>query len=89
MDDKQVGWCHVQRLNIAVYTKWIHKSLYILSRHVDFIPHEGSIFGANPNQTAIWLAQTLARVAIVQQIEAMGNANTNPTLTNSHSPNEC
>ena len=28
--DKQSGWCHIQYLNTAVYTEWLHKSAYIL-----------------------------------------------------------
>ena len=35
-DDRQAGWCHIQCLNTAVYTEWLHKSTYILGRRVDF-----------------------------------------------------
>ena len=52
---KQAGWCHLQCLNTAVYTEWIHKSAYILGRRIDFIPHRGSIDGSDPNKTAIRL----------------------------------
>lgn len=83
-EDKQAGWCHIQCLNAAVYTEWIHKSIYIFGRRVDFIPHKGSIDGTDPNKTAIRLAQAPAREAIVQQLEAMSNANTNPALTEQH-----
>ena len=48
-DDRQAGWCHIQCLNAAVYTEWLRKSTYILGRRVDFIPHKGSIDGAEPN----------------------------------------
>ena len=80
--DKQAGWCHIQCLNAAVYTEWLHRSTFILGRRIDFIPHHGSIDGTDPNNTAIRLAQAPAREAIAEKIQAMGNAtNTNPTLT--------
>ena len=80
--NKQAGWCHIQCLNTAVYTEWIHKSTFILGRRVDFIPHRGSIDGTDPNQTAIRLAQAPAREAIADKIQAMGNANNpNPLIT--------
>lgn len=50
---KQVGWCHIQCLNTAVYTKWPHKLTYMIGHHVDFIPHQGNIKGTYPNKTAI------------------------------------
>ena len=52
-DDCQAGWCHIQCLNVAVYTEWLRKSTYILGRRVDFIPHKGSIDGTKHNPTAI------------------------------------
>ena len=80
--NKQAGWCHIQCLNTAVYTEWIHKSTFILGRRIDFIPHRGSIDGSDPNKTAIHLAQVPAREAIADKIQAMGNAtNPNPLLT--------
>ena len=79
---KQAGWCHLQCLNTAVYTEWIHKSTYILGRRIDFIPHRGSIDGSDPNKTAIRLAQAPVREIIADKIQAMGNAtNTNPLIT--------
>ena len=72
-DDRQAGWCHVQCLNAAVYTEWLHKSTYILGRRVDFIPHKGSIDGTEPNQTAIRLAQAPVREVIAQKAQAMNN----------------
>ena len=47
-DDRQSGWCHIQCLNAAVYTDWLHKSTYILGRRVDFVPHKGSMDGTTP-----------------------------------------
>ena len=83
--DKQSGWCHVQCLNAAVYTEWLHRSTFILGRRIDFIPHHGSIDGADPNNTAIRLAQAPAREAIAEKIQAMSNAaHSNPTLTEKH-----
>ena len=80
--DKQSGWCHIQCLNTAVYTEWLHKSTFILGRRIDFIPHRGSIDGTEPNKTAIHLAQAPAREAIAEKIQAMGNStNANPLLT--------
>ena len=80
--DKQAGWCHLQCLNTAVYTDWIHKSAYVLGRRIDFIPHRGSIDGSDPNKTAIRLAQAPVREVIADKIQVMGNAtNTNPLIT--------
>jgi hypothetical protein len=80
--DKQSGWCHIQCLNAAVYTEWLHRSTFILGRRIDFIPHHGSIDGVDPNNTAIRLAQASAREAIAEKIQAMSNVtNSNPTLT--------
>jgi len=79
---KQAGWCHLQCLNPAVYTEWIHKFTYVLGRRIDFIPHRGSIDGSDPNKTAIRLAQAPVREVIADKIQAMGNAtNSNPLLT--------
>jgi hypothetical protein len=79
---RQAGWCHLQCLNTAVYTEWIHKSAYILGRRIDFIPHRGSIDGSDPNKTAIRLAQAPVREVIADKVQAMGNAtNTNPLIT--------
>ena len=72
-DDRQAGWCHVQCLNAAVYTEWLHKSTYILGKRVDFMPHKGSIDGTEPNQTAIRLAQAPVREVIAQKAQAMHN----------------
>ena len=83
--DKQAGWCHIHCLNAAVYTKWLHKSTTIIERHVDFIPHRGSIDGAVPNDTAIRLAHAPAREAIADKIQAMSNvAHSNPLVTEKH-----
>ena len=83
--DKQAGWCHVQCLNAAVYTEWLHKSTFILGRQIDFIPHRGSIDGTDPNKTAIRIAQAPVREAIAEKIQAMGNAtNANPLVTEHH-----
>ena len=80
--DRQSGWCHIQCLNAAVYTEWIHKSTFILGRRIDFIPHRGSIDGTDPNKTAIRIAQAPVREVIAEKIQAMGNAtNANPLLT--------
>ena len=79
-DDRQAGWCHIQCLNAAVYTEWLHKSTYILGRRVDFVPHKGSIDGSAPNQTAIRLAQAPAREAIAQKIQAMSNTTASAPL---------
>ena len=82
---KQAGWCHIQCLNTAVYTEWIHKSTFILGRRIDFIPHRGSIDGSDPNKTAIRLAQASAREAIAEKVQAMGNVNNlHPLLTEHH-----
>ena len=79
---KQAGWCHIQCLNAAVYTAWIHKSTLILGRRIDFITHRGSMDGAEPNKTAIRLAQAPIRDVIADKIQAMGNAaNPNPLIT--------
>ena len=79
---KQAGWCHIQCLNAAVYTAWIHKSTLILGRRIHFIPHRVSINGAEPNKTAIRLAQAPIREIIADKIQAMGNAaNPNPLIT--------
>ena len=72
-DDRQAGWCHVQCLNAAVYTEWLHKSVYMLGKRVDFVPHKGSIDGTSPNQTAIRLAQAPVREVIAQKAQAMHN----------------
>ena len=80
--DKQSGWCHIQCLNTAVYTEWIHKSVYILGRRIDFVPHRGNIDGTDPTKTAIRLAQAPAREAIAEKVQAMHNANNpNPLVT--------
>ena len=79
-DDRQAGWCHIQCLNAAVYTDWLHKSTYILGRRVDFIPHKGSIDGTAPNQPAIRLAQAPVREAIAQKVHAMSNTNASSPL---------
>ena len=80
--DKQAGWCHIQCLNAAVYTEWLHKSTYLFGRRIDFISHCGSIDGTAPNKTAIRIAQTPVREAIAEKIQAMGNAtNANPLIT--------
>ena len=82
---KQAGWCHIQCINTAVYTEWIHKSTFILGRRIDFIPHRGSIDGSDPNKTAIRLAQAPAREAIAEKVQAMGNVNNlHPLLTEHH-----
>ena len=79
---KQAGWCHIQCLNAAVYTAWIHKFTLILGRRIDFVPHRGSIDGSEPNKTAIRLAQAPVREVIADKIQAMGNAaNPNPLIT--------
>ena len=79
---KQAGWCHIQCLNTADYTEWIHKSTYVLGRRIDFIPHRGSIDGSDPNKTAIRLAQAPAREALADKVQAMGNVtNLNPLIT--------
>ena len=75
LNDKQSEWYHIQCLNTAVYTELIHKSVYILGRRIDFIPHRGSIDGTDPNNTAIRLAQAPAREAIAEKVQAMCNAN--------------
>ena len=72
-DDRQSGWCHIQCLNAAVYTDWLHKSVYMFGRRVDFVPHKGSIDGSAPNSTAIRLAQAPVREAIAQKALAMNN----------------
>jgi len=71
--DRQAGWCHIQCLNAAVYTDWLHKSVYIFDRRVGFVPHKGSIDGSAPNSTAIRLAHAPVREAIAQKAQAMSN----------------
>ena len=84
-DDRQAGWCHIQCLNVAVYTDWLHKSVYIFGRKVDFVPHRGSIDGLAPNSTAIRLAHAPVREAIAQKAQAMSNhAATSPLLSEKH-----
>ena len=63
-DDRQAGWCHTQCLNVAVYTEWLQKFMYILGKRVNFIPHKGSIDGTEPNPMAIQLAQAPTREVI-------------------------
>jgi hypothetical protein len=83
--DKHTGWCHIQCLNAAVYTEWLHKSAILLGRRIDFIPHRGSIDGSDPNNTAIRLAQAPIREVIADKIQAMSNAaNPNPLITEKH-----
>ena len=72
-DERRAGWCHIQCLNAAVYTEWIHKSVYIFGRRVDFVPHKGSIDGSAPNPTAIRLAHAPVREVIAQKAQAMTN----------------
>ena len=72
-DDRQAGWCHIQCLNAAVYTEWLHKSVYLFGRRVDFVPHKGSIDGSEPNPTAIRLAHAPVREVIAQKAQAMSN----------------
>ena len=80
--DRQAGWCHIQCLNAAVYTEWLHKSTIILGRRVDFIPHRGSIDETDPNNTAIRLAQVPVREAIADEVQAMNNVtDPNPLIT--------
>jgi hypothetical protein len=83
--DKHAGWCHIQCLNAAVYTEWLHKSAILLGRRIVFIPHRGSIDGSDPNNTAICLAQAPVREVIANKIQAMSNAaNPNPLITEKH-----
>ena len=56
-EDKQFGWCHIQFLNAAVYTEWIHKIIYMLERQINFIPYKGSIDCMDPNKTTLRLAK--------------------------------
>ena len=72
-DERQSGWCHIQCLNAAVYTEWLHKSVYMFGRRVDFVPHKGNIDGSAPNPTAIRLAHAPVREAIAQKAQAMSN----------------
>lgn len=80
MEERQAGWCHIQCLNAAVYTEWLHKSTYMLGRRVDFIPHKESMDGVEPNQTAIRLAQAPVREAIAQKVQAMNNVTASTPL---------
>ena len=83
--DKQAGWCHIQCLNAAVYTEWLHKSTIILGRRVDFVPHRGSIDGTDPKNTAIRLAHAPIREVIADKVQAMNNAaNPNLLVTEQH-----
>ena len=82
---KQARWCHIHCLYAAVYTVWIHESIHILGRHIDFIPHHGSVDGAAPNKTAIRLAQAPIREVLADKIQAMDNATIlNPLITEKH-----
>ena len=72
-NDRQAGWCHIQGLNAAVYTDWLHKSVYLFGRRVDFVPHKGSIDGSAPNSTAIRLAHAPVQEAIAQKAQAISN----------------
>ena len=56
-----------------MYTEWLHKSVYIFGRRVDFVPHKGSIDGSAPNPTAIRLAHAPVREVIAQKAQAMSN----------------
>jgi hypothetical protein len=47
----QTRWCHIQCLNALVYIEWLNKYVYILGRHVDFIPYNGNIDSLEPSQT--------------------------------------
>ena len=81
-NDRQVGWCHIRCLNAGVYTDWLHKSVYIFGRRVDFVPHRGSIDGSAPNSTAIRLAHAPVRETIAQKAQAMSNhAATTPLVS--------
>ena len=82
---KQARWCHIHCLYAAVYTVWIHESIHILGRHIDFIPHHGSVDGAAPNKTAIRLAQAPIREVLADKIQTMDNATIlNPLITEKH-----
>lgn len=83
-EDKSVGWCHIQCLNAAVYIERIHKSTYMFKRHIDFILRKGSIDGTVPNKNLLHLAQALVREVVVQQMEAINNANIGVGLTEKH-----
>ena len=80
-DGRQSGWCHIQCLNAAVYTEWLRRSIYILGRRVDFIPHKGSIDGIEPNPTTIRLAYAPVREVLAQMAEAMSNAASSPLVS--------
>jgi hypothetical protein len=67
-NDRQVGWCHIQCLNVTVYTDWLHKSVYLFGRRVDFVPHKNSIDGSASNSTAVRLAHAPVQEAIAQKI---------------------
>lgn len=80
-DNKHSGWCHIQCLNVAVYTEWLNRSCIIIGRMVDLTPHKGSIDGTDPNHTTICLAHAPAREAIAEKLQAMTIANlNNPTI---------
>jgi hypothetical protein len=64
--DKQAGWCHIQCLNAAVYTEWLHRSTFIFGRRIDFIPHHESIDATDPNNKAIRLDHAPAKEVITK-----------------------
>lgn len=75
IEDRQAGSCHIQCLNVVVYTEWLNKSTYILGKHAAFIPHHKT---NQPHH----LTQTQTREVIAQKIQAMHNsALTNPSIT--------
>lgn len=64
-----------------VHSECLNKFAYRLGRHVEFIPHWGSIDTSKPNQSTIQLAQAPTREAITQKMQAMQNSTfTNPPI---------
>lgn len=60
MDDKQSRWCHVQCLNVVVYTEWLYRSSIMLGRRMDLIPTKIALTTLNPTAWA-WevIAETM------------------------------
>lgn len=83
--EKQVEWYPIQCLNVAVYTKRLHKKIYVVGTFIDFISHRRNINSTNSTNTAIRLAHALVIEAIAEKIQAMNNViDLNPLITKKH-----
>lgn len=66
--DKQAEWCHIQYLNAAIYTEWLHKFTYIIGKQIDFISHRESIDGTDPKKREICLTHALIQETITNKV---------------------